>query len=95
MLVPTKIGINGLMINMKRSSTIKSYESYLNAEKLNDVTKKEQFKNRYDESYTLYLESIDKHIMDSVYKKVKNNTASEFEKNALSNYYTIVQIMIL
>lgn len=92
LLVPTKIGINGLMINMKRSSTIKSYESYLNAEKLNDVTKKEQFKNRYDESYTLYLESIDKHIMDSVYKKVKNNTASEFEKNALSNYYTVVHL---
>ena len=30
--------------------------------------------------------------MDSIYKKVKNNTASTFEKDALSNYYTIVHL---
>ena len=30
--------------------------------------------------------------MDSIYKKVKNNTATMFEKNALSNYYTIVHL---
>ena len=67
LLTPTKIGINGMMINIKRSSTIKSYEQLKSAEKVNDVTKKEQYQNRYEESYTLYLESIDKHIMDSIY----------------------------
>ena len=30
--------------------------------------------------------------MDSVYKKVKNNTASEFEKNALAKYYMVVSL---
>ena len=30
--------------------------------------------------------------MDSIYKKVKNNIASTFEKDALSNYYTIVHL---
>ena len=30
--------------------------------------------------------------MDSIYKKVKNNTATEFEKNALSNYYEVTHI---
>ncbi len=49
-------------------------------------------KNRYEESYTLYLESIDKYIMDSVYKKVKNGNASTFEQNALSNYYNVVHL---
>ncbi len=92
LLTPTKIGINGMMINIKRSSSIKSYEQLKSAEKINDVTKKEQYQNRYEESYTLYLESIDKHIMDSIYKKVKNDTASNFEKEALSNYYTIVHL---
>lgn len=92
LLIPTKIGINGLMINIKRSAAIKAYEQLKNAEKVNDISKKEQYQNRYEESYTLYLESIDKHIMDSIYKKVKNNTASDFEKNALSNYYTIVHL---
>lgn len=92
LLIPTRIGINGMMINLKRSSAIKSYEQFKSAEEANDVTKTAQFKNRYEESFTLYLESIDKHIMDSIYKKVKNNTASDFERNALANYYNVVHL---
>ena len=92
LLTPTKIGINGMMINIKRSSAIKNYELFKSSEETNDVAKKDQYRNRYEESYTLYLESIDKHIRDSIYKKVKNNTASTFEKDALSSYYTIVHL---
>ena len=92
LLTPTKIGINGMMINIKRSSAIKNYELFKSSEETSDVAKKDQYRNRYEESYTLYLESIDKHIMDSIYKKVKNNIASTFEKDALSNYYTIVHL---
>ncbi len=92
LLIPTKIGINGMIINIKRNTTLKTFEIYKELENSNDVEKKEQSKNRYEESYTLYLESIDRYIMDSIYKKVKNNTATMFEKNALSNYYTIVHL---
>ena len=92
LLTPTKIGINGMMINIKRSAAIKNYELFKASEESSDVAKKDQCRNRYEESYTLYLESIDKHIMDSIYKKVKNNIASTFEKDALSNYYTIVHL---
>lgn len=92
LLIPTKIGINGMMINLKRSATVKVYEQLKVAENSTDVDKKDQLQNRYEESYSLYLESIDKHIMDSIYKKVKNNTASNYEKDALSNYYTIVHL---
>ncbi len=92
LLIPTKIGINGMMINIKRNAAVKCYEQLKVAIENNDVSKKEQLQNRYDESYTLYLESIDKHIMDSIYKKVKNNTASNYEKNALASYYTIVHL---
>lgn len=92
LLIPTKVGFNGMMINIKRNTTLKTFETYKALEESNDVDKKEQAKNRYEESYTLYLESIDRYIMDSIYKKVKNNTASMFEKNALSNYYTIVHL---
>ena len=62
LLTPTKIGINGMMINIKRSSAIKYFEQYKNVEKANDVAKKEHLQNRYEESYTLYLESIDKQV---------------------------------
>lgn len=92
LLIPTKISLNGMMINIKRNSTIKIYQSYKEAEVAGDVEKRDQLSKRYEESYALYLESVDKYIMDSVYKKVKNGVASSFEKNALSTYYTIVRL---
>ena len=47
---------------------------------------------KYEESYSLYLEAIDKNVIENIYKKVKNNTATEFEKNALSKYYMVIHI---
>lgn len=92
LLVPTKVGFNGMLITVKRNSAIKCYDNYKKLETSVDVTKKDQAQKRYEESYTLYLESIDKFIMDSVYKKVKNGSASTFEKDALANYYNIVHL---
>ena len=64
LLIPTKVGLNGMLITLKRNSVLKAYEAYKSLEK--DDTKEENVLNRYEESYTLYLESIDKYIMDSV-----------------------------
>ena len=86
LLVPTKVGINGMMITMKRNNLIRTYENY------RDGAESKEKINRYEESFTLYLEAIDKHIMDSIYKKVKNGTASDFEKRALSQYYNITSL---
>ena len=74
----------------KRNSLIKSFENY----KIKDLSteKREELEKKYDQSYTVYLEALDKYVMDSIYKKVKNNTAEEFEKQALSKYYGIVQL---
>ncbi len=88
-LIPTKIGINGMLITMKRNSLLKAYENYT---KDNENYNKEDLEKKYDTSYTIYLENLDKYVMDSIYKKVKNNTASEFEKDALSKYYEITSI---
>lgn len=89
MLIPTKIGINGILITIKRNSLIKSYENYAkDAENYN----KDELEKKYDEAYTLYLETLDKYVMDSIYKKVKNNTATEFEKDALSRYYEVTSL---
>ena len=84
-LIPTRLGLNNVMISIKRNSLIKAYNNYL----AND--KEEQLKS-YEDSYALYLEAIDKYIMDSLYKKVKNNTATNFEREALSKYYFIVNL---
>lgn len=91
LLIPTKIGLNGMLITLKRNAVLKAYENYKAVDK-EEHAKEEAMLNRYEESYTLYLESIDKYIMDSVYKKVKSGNASSFEQNALSNYYNVVHL---
>lgn len=92
LLIPTKIGLNGMLITLKRNAVLKAYENYKEIADSDNNPKKEAALNRYEESYTLYLESIDKYIMDSVYKKVKSGNASNFEKSALSNYYNVVHL---
>ncbi|MBR1653458.1 MAG: hypothetical protein IJ690_00675 [Clostridia bacterium] len=89
LLIPTRVGINGFVISMKRNSLLKAYENYNAYLRSDNEDKKAQATKKYEDAFTLYLESIDKNIMDSVYKKVKNDTANEFEKNALSKYYLI------
>ena len=75
---------------MKRNVLIKTYET-LNAENA-PVEKKEELEKRYDDAYTAYLEALDKYVLDTIYKKVKNETATQFESTALSQYYGIVQL---
>lgn len=85
-LIPTKVGLNGMIITVKRNLLIKSYEHYISEED------KELYEKKYEEAYEAYLETLDKYVMDSIYKKVKNNTASDFEKNALSKYYGVISL---
>ena len=89
-IVPTQIGINSVLISMKRNNVLKAYEETL--EDTENQEKKESAKKKFEDVYALYLEAVDKHIMDSIYKKVKNDTATDFEKNALSKYYTVIHL---
>lgn len=91
-IIPTRVGINSMLISMKRNNLIKAYQNYCVATQENDIERKEALLKKYEDAYSLYLEAIDKYIMDSVYKKVKNGTASNFEKDALSKYYLIVSL---
>ena len=85
LLLPTKLGINNLLITIKRNNVLKAYEQFKDNE--NDELEK-----KYDDLFALYLEDIDKNVMDSIYKKVKNNSATDFERDALSRYYLITQL---
>ena len=91
-LIPTKVGINNMMISIKRNNLIKAYYNYIAAVEEDNIETKEALLKKYEDVYSLYLEAIDKYIIDSVYKKVKNGTASNFEKDALSKYYLIVSL---
>ena len=89
MLIPTKIGINGMLISIKRNSLLKAFEAYENSDENYDQKEAEE---KYDAAYESYLEALDKYVMDSIYKKVKNDTASDFEKEALSKYYEVTSL---
>ena len=88
-LIPTQIGINGMRISMKRNALLKAYEA---SEEEEDASKKEIAEKKYEDAYTAYLESLDKYVLDIIYKKVKNETATSAESMALSQYYGIVQL---
>lgn len=90
-LVPTRVGFNSMMISVKRNNLLKAYEVLEKFDE-EDKEKKEMLNRKYEDTFTLYLESIDKYVMDSVYKKVKNGTASPFEEEALSNYYMVTHL---
>ena len=89
MLIPTKVGINSMLISMKRTSVIKAYENSTKESKSNEA---EELEKKFETSYATYLEAIDKHVLDSIYKKVRNGSASEYEKNALSKYYEVTSL---
>ena len=89
MLIPTKIGINGMLISIKRNSLLKAFEVY---EDSDENYNQKEAEEKYDTAYENYLEALDKYVMDSIYKKVKNDTASDFEKEALSKYYEVTSL---
>ena len=89
MLIPTKIGINGMLISIKRNSLLKAFEVY---EDRDENYNQKEAEEKYDTAYENYLEALDKYVMDSIYKKVKNDTASDFEKEALSKYYEVTSL---
>lgn len=89
MLIPTRIGINSMLISIKRNSLIKSFENFKDKDDNYNEDAKEK---KYETAYEAYLESLDKYVMDSIYKKVKNNTATDFERNALSKYYEVTSL---
>ena len=53
LLIPTKIGINGMLISIKRNSLIKAFENYLIA--LDDENyDKQELEKKYDTAYEAY-----------------------------------------
>ena len=87
LLIPTKLGINSMLISVKRNNVIKAFNE-LNATEEN----RETLEKKYENAMVLYLEALDKYIMESIYKKVKNRSASSYEQEALSSYYNIVHL---
>ena len=87
-LIPTKIGINGMLISIKRNSLMKAFENYTQEDNYDN----NELEKKYDSAYEAYLDSLDKYVMDSIYKKVKNGSASEYEEEAMARYYEVTSL---
>ena len=85
---PAQAGISNHNINKKRNAVIKAYNSIQKASE----SKVEAAEKKFEEAYIEYLGIIDRLEMDIIYKKAKTNKASEYEKEALSKYYTIIRL---
>ena len=85
---PTKVGFNNFLVNIKRNSMVKNYKNMLNCKE----DKKEALEKKFEDYYSLYLEALDELLIETIYKKVVMDTASEFEKDALSKYYNIIHL---
>lgn len=79
----SKKGISSISINYKRNSMIKKYKTFIENEKNEE---------KFDKSYKLYIESLNDYMMNKIYKRVKLETATEYEKNILSEYYYILKL---
>ena len=89
-MAPTKEGINAILISNKRNNVIKTYENYKKVEE--NSSEEETLERKYEQAYTSYLEILDKYVLNSIYKKVSAGVATDFQKQALSQYYGIVQL---
>ena len=76
LFIPTKIGINSVFITIKRNAMLKAFENNLQDAKNYNA---EEIEKKYETAYTNYLEALDKYVMDSIYKKVRNQTATDLQ----------------
>ena len=80
-----KDNINSIFISIKRNDVVKKYNAFL---KNSDSKKQDKFNN----SYNIYIDTINEYIMNKVYKRVKYGIATDYEKSILSNYYYILKL---
>lgn len=87
-ITPTKAGINSMLVSMKRSAVVRSYKNFTNCKGKNE----DSLEAKFEEAYSLYLEAIDQLVIETIYKKVRQDIATDFEKDALSKYYNIIHL---
>ena len=85
---PTREGINNLIINSKRNNVLKGFKACQNVKD----QKKAIADRNFEMYYSLYMDAIDDLIINTIYKKVRNNVASEFEKDSMGRYYNIIHL---
>lgn len=74
---------NSLYVSIRRNNIIKKYKT---------MEKSTKEFEKFEEAYSLYIESLNDYLMNKIYKKVKYESANDYEKSILSNYYDILKL---
>ena len=77
--------INSFKIKIRRKQMEKMYSVYIKEQKDKSL-------EGFEYEYLLYVDSLDKHIINKIYKRAQNREANEYEKKLLENYYIILTI---
>lgn len=81
-----------IAINSKRNSVVKSFllsESY---EKLTSEKKRNHLMDKYEKTYDLYLEMLERYVTETIYNKAKKKVTSLKENKLLSSYYEVISL---
>ena len=70
MLIPTKVGINSMLISMKRSSLLRAFDNL--QKENNENYEQDEVEKKFENTYTLYLEALDKYVLDSIYNSIRH-----------------------
>lgn len=77
--------INSLKIKTRRKQMEKMYSRYIKELKGKRL-------EEFEHEYLLYIDSLDEHIINKIYKKAQNRETNEYENKLLENYYMILTI---
>ena len=79
-LIPTKIGLNGMLISIKRNSLLKAFENFTQEESYNE----DELEKKYDAAYEAYISEAD--VAHTIYECEGAQTCAieikSFSKNA-------------
>lgn len=81
-----------IAINSKRNSVVKSFllsESY---EKMTSEKKRNHLMDKYEKTYDLYLEMLERYVTETIYNKAKKKVTSLKENKLLSSYYEVISL---
>ncbi|MBR3281330.1 MAG: hypothetical protein IKI57_05805 [Clostridia bacterium] len=78
-----------LLIAAKRSSVLRAFNNFNHVNDYKDESKREQICEKYKKSYSNYVNTIEKYIVENIYTKVQKGAATFEEESIISKYFEV------
>ena len=84
-----------LLIAAKRSSVLRAFNNFNHVNDYKDESKREQICEKYKKSYSNYVNTIEKYIVENIYTKVQKGAATFEEESIISKYFEVCKYKVL